>query len=270
MGAKSDYLGYIVISLALVSMAAAPEFLSKEDDVIVIIPETTAAQSTDVSASTSSATTGTTKSSRRITTAVSETKPTTAVTTTSPPEPLYININTADAEELAQLDEIGLTLGEAIVDYRLEYGEFTDIADIMNVPGIGQARFDAICGNIYVSAEFAAAETEEPEAEPSPEPEPEPESEAEPETDAPAPDDEAEPEPPTMPAVVNINTADEEELMSLPGITEEKAEKIVSIREKIGGFNDIRELLLCEELTKEDFINIKDLVTVGENSENSP
>ncbi|ENC7788687.1 ComEA family DNA-binding protein [Yersinia enterocolitica] len=49
-----------------------------------------------------------------------------------------ININSADAEELAQsLSGIGRKKAEAIVNYREQFGFFTDAEQLLEVPGIG-------------------------------------------------------------------------------------------------------------------------------------
>ncbi|MBO4635720.1 MAG: helix-hairpin-helix domain-containing protein [Clostridiales bacterium] len=54
-----------------------------------------------------------------------------------------ININTADSSELQTLPGIGPATAGLIIDYRQEHA-FTSIEDIMNVSGIGEARFAAI------------------------------------------------------------------------------------------------------------------------------
>ncbi|WP_392432010.1 ComEA family DNA-binding protein [Yersinia sp. HM-2024] len=49
-----------------------------------------------------------------------------------------ININDADAEQLAQsLSGIGRKKAEAIVNYREQFGFFTDTEQLLEVPGIG-------------------------------------------------------------------------------------------------------------------------------------
>lgn len=55
-----------------------------------------------------------------------------------------ININTAPASELQRLPGIGPALSARIVAYREMWGPFSAIEDIMEVSGIGPAKFDAI------------------------------------------------------------------------------------------------------------------------------
>ena len=50
-----------------------------------------------------------------------------------------VNINTADAQSIAEnLNGIGLKKAQAIVAWRTEHGNFTDISSIDQVKGIGQ------------------------------------------------------------------------------------------------------------------------------------
>ncbi len=65
-------------------------------------------------------------------------------------ESTLLNINTATAAELDELTGIGPALAEEIVNYRAEKGKFKSIEDIMDVSGIGKARFGAISADITV------------------------------------------------------------------------------------------------------------------------
>ena len=60
-----------------------------------------------------------------------------------------ININTASKEELMTLDGIGESTESKIIEYR-KTSEFIEIEDIMNVSGIGEAKFNNIKDNITV------------------------------------------------------------------------------------------------------------------------
>ena len=55
-----------------------------------------------------------------------------------------ININTATAEELDSLPDIGPAYAQKIIDYREEHGGFESIEDIQNVAGIGPKTFEKL------------------------------------------------------------------------------------------------------------------------------
>lgn len=56
---------------------------------------------------------------------------------------LYVDINTDDAEKLADLMlGVGLKKAEAIIRFREENGPFMAIDDLLNVPGIGPATLE--------------------------------------------------------------------------------------------------------------------------------
>ena len=55
-----------------------------------------------------------------------------------------MNINEADAEELALLPGIGEVLAQRIVEYRDHHGAFSSTDEIMEVNGIGKAKYEAV------------------------------------------------------------------------------------------------------------------------------
>ena len=60
-----------------------------------------------------------------------------------------ININTATKDELTSLNGIGEAMANKIINYRNK-NKFKEIEDIMNVPGIGEAKFNNIKDYICV------------------------------------------------------------------------------------------------------------------------
>lgn len=61
-----------------------------------------------------------------------------------------ININKASQAELETLQGIGPSTAMKIIDYRNNTGKFKTIEDIVNVPGIGEAKFKDIKGKISI------------------------------------------------------------------------------------------------------------------------
>ena len=61
---------------------------------------------------------------------------------------------------------------------------------------------------------------------------------------------------------VNVNTATEEELMTLPGVGESKAKAIVSYREENGGFKTVEEIMEISGIKEGLFNKIKDYIKI--------
>ena len=62
---------------------------------------------------------------------------------------------------------------------------------------------------------------------------------------------------------VNINTASKEELMTLPGIGESKAEKIITYRNENGPFSSIEGIMQISGIKDGMFNKIKDRICVN-------
>ena len=61
-----------------------------------------------------------------------------------------VNINLATQSELENLPGVGPSTAAKIIDYRNKNGDFKKIEDIMNVSGIGEAKFNSIKDYISV------------------------------------------------------------------------------------------------------------------------
>lgn len=62
--------------------------------------------------------------------------------------------------------------------------------------------------------------------------------------------------------IVNLNTASKEQLMSLPGIGESRAEDILRYRQESGGFQAIEEIMNVPGIKESAYLKIKDSITV--------
>ncbi|MDH5421450.1 MAG: helix-hairpin-helix domain-containing protein, partial [Acidimicrobiia bacterium] len=55
-----------------------------------------------------------------------------------------VPINTADAAALETLPGVGPVLAERIVAFRTQNGPFGEVEDLLDVPGIGEAKLASI------------------------------------------------------------------------------------------------------------------------------
>lgn len=200
---------------------------------------------------TSAASTRTTTASALKTSAVR----TTVANTAAEEVLLWLDINSADALQLAELPGIGPKTAEDIVSYRENCGYFRNIEEIMNVSGIGEGKFNNIREYIYV--ESPVYDTEEQFQEESSEMIPDNEEETEHiltiEDIAP----------------LDLNTATKEELLLLPHVDDDIAEKILNFREQAGRFRHPYELLYIDGLTRENAADIVQYTEVKDISETS-
>ena len=64
-----------------------------------------------------------------------------------------VNINEANVDELSALKGIGTVKAEAIIEYRTEHGDFTEIEALSDVKGIGDATVAKIKDDIKLDGE---------------------------------------------------------------------------------------------------------------------
>ena len=62
-----------------------------------------------------------------------------------------VNLNQATAEQLDTLPGVGPVIAERIVEYRTTHGNFSHTRDLLDVPGIGDAKFADMAAGITVS-----------------------------------------------------------------------------------------------------------------------
>ncbi|OGT09901.1 MAG: hypothetical protein A2X77_04855 [Gammaproteobacteria bacterium GWE2_42_36] len=61
-----------------------------------------------------------------------------------------VNINTADAKALENVNGIGPKRAEDIVAYRSEHGDFKSVDDLSQVKGLGKKRLEKIASQVTV------------------------------------------------------------------------------------------------------------------------
>ena len=146
------------------------------------------------------------------------------------------NLNTADEAALQEVSGVGAVLAAEIIAYRDSAGGFIRRSQLLKIPGIGETLAARIMERFYI-----------PDEQPDPVPE--------------VPQDAGTPEIESAPAepqeqeiqMLNLNTAERRDLLRLPEMTEELADAILSMREQLGGYQNLHELLLVDGLSPEYF-----------------
>ena len=59
-------------------------------------------------------------------------------------KPALLNVNTASAEELQSLPNIGERMAERIIDHRTQHGDFTSVDALQDVKGIGPKTIEKL------------------------------------------------------------------------------------------------------------------------------
>lgn len=170
-----------------------------------------------------------------------------------------LDINTASAEELMQINGIGKVTAERIVDYREKNGYFYSLEDILNVDGVGEKRLAYMRDFIYIDPEIIpAADTEESISETYTEADVTVTAVSEEETETVTVS--AEKVETVFP--LDLNTASADELMLLDGIGEVLAGNIVAYAEQYG-FNEVEDLLNVSGIGEKKLAKIAPYVYVN-------
>ena len=150
-----------------------------------------------------------------------------------------VNVNSATQSELESLPGIGPSKALSIIEYRDTNGPFTSLADLDRVSGIGPSTL----ANIEPHVVFDGVSTSVPSGTASSR-----------STESSSSSDPS--------AVVNINTASQSDLQSLPGIGPSKAVAIIDNRTENGLFSSCSELSRVTGIGSATVRNISSRCTV--------
>lgn len=185
-----------------------------------------------------------TRSSKKSVKSVKKTQKTVDETEVSFP----INLNSASAEELCAIKGIGETLAGNIISYRDSIGGFINRDQLLDVDGIGEAKYASIREYLYIENEqelpqdISDSENEENQTK---------QENYSDETEIYSDDDNL---PDSEDIIcIELNSAELEDLEMIPCFDEEMCESILELRDKIGHFSDVYEILYADGMTKKLF-----------------
>ncbi|EGC02265.1 ComEA family DNA-binding protein [Ruminococcus albus] len=276
------YSLYALLAAALIISAVFAAKLKKPDEKPVVIyrsssvaaeeqsevPNSSKSRSAKKSSSKKSADSKvtTTKKPKETTVKTTTSKPpkTTAVTTAKAHEEeviIYfpIDINLVTFEELTAIDGVGESTASAILGLREKLGIISNMEQLLEVSGIGESRLEMLKGYLYVSEEdYIPIVSEEPQTTAVTEA-PQTVTEVMTSADVTVTSE----QPVTLPTEpmrqqVNINTADKQELIEKLLISEELADKILEMREVLGGkYESYLQLIYIKDISNEFLTELK-------------
>ncbi|RLC57388.1 MAG: hypothetical protein DRH89_03615 [Candidatus Cloacimonadota bacterium] len=148
------------------------------------------------------------------------------------------DLNLVTKEELITLPGIGEKRAADILAYQSEFG-FTNKAELMKIKGIGTKTFAKLekyftdLGEVDIPAEYYPADIKETRTS-------------------------------KIDTKININIASSEELVQLNGIGPAKADRIIELRNQLGAYKEITELLNVKGIGPKTLDKFKDQITIGD------
>lgn len=161
-----------------------------------------------------------------------------------------LNLNTATSEELQTLPKIGSVIAERIISYREANGGFKNREELLSISGIGEAIYSEIFNMVYLDVEYFTEPLESDVIDENIFTETAVETVLQ-TTEIPH---------------LDINKAEKDDFMRIPGIDEKLAESIIELREKIHKFQNVRELLLIEGMTNKKLVSIWDYLYIEDDT----
>jgi competence protein ComEA len=156
--------------------------------------------------------------------------------------PLNLDIRTASAHELVTLKGIGEKRAADIIAYR-EQHPFSSVNQLVNVTGIGAKTYAKILPDLLVFGDSLLSTTEGKS------------------TKAKSPKSTSKSE---LTSMVNLNTASLEQLCSLVGIGETKAQAIIAWREENGAFGSIEDFTKVKGIGEKTLEKNRNRLSVGD------
>lgn len=150
-----------------------------------------------------------------------------------------IDINTATIDDLLSLPGIGPSKANAIVDYRTQIGGFTNVDQLAEVKGIGPKTLDTLRPLVHVGGQIVTRAV------------------AVPLTTSPRIGE-------VGAGLIDLNTASEDLLCTLPGIGPAKARAILQYRSGVGRFDSVEQLTEVRGIGQKTLEQLRPLVSVGQ------
>jgi len=156
------------------------------------------------------------------------------------------DLRTVSAAELKTIPGIGEKKAKDVVEYRQKYG-FRAKTDLMKIKGIGKVTY-AKWEKYFLDFGSPQDYTETSEA-------------AAPDKTIPVSKPKNTPKFP-----ININTATLKDLTALKGIGPAKAERILKLREELGGFSEVKQLLQVKGIGAKTLRKLESNISLGESN----